>query len=233
MRRFGCCRFGLSLRCSLGGRLFPAAIHKAVLDNRRRHLQIIRVAARKLQIVGLYVICDLAAFDCVKFADAVHGCPESSRCGLVTRGRQNARCARQCQHGHEAQTACPNSVLEGGFQHAALKAKAVLDSTTVETTTNAAKKRRHENRHSSAYLVADSPSTISWQCGRHSVGMGILVIVNVSTQIVTAQSSQNLTPFFLISRHLSEVVSCQTKKAAITRPPPTWFQVFRGAVRPP
>ena len=89
LRGFGC-RLGISFRRSLAGRLFPAAIHKAVLDNRGWHVQIIRIAARKLQVIGLHVIRELAALDCVKFADAVHGRPESGRCGLVTRGRQNA-----------------------------------------------------------------------------------------------------------------------------------------------
>ena len=125
--------------------------------------------------------------------------PHPSRLAVILAGC----CGRQCQHGHEAQAVCPNSVLEGGFQRAALAAKAVLDGTTVEITTIGVKKRSHEKRHSSAYLVADGPCAISWQCGRHSGGMGILVIVNASTQIITTRSSRNLTPFFLISRNLS------------------------------
>ena len=84
----------------------------------------------------------------------------------------------------------------------ALANRVMLDGTTVEITTNGAKKRSHENRHSSAYVVADSPCAIPWQCGRHSGGMDTLVIVNASTQAVTARSSRNLTPFFLISRNL-------------------------------
>ena len=113
---------------------FAAAIHEAVLDNGSRNIQIVGIAAGQLQVIGPYIIRQLAALDGVEFSDIVHGSPETRHCRFFARGRQNAGCARR-EEQRQAQAKPVQSVSEGGLQQSTLPAATELDSTMVDVTT--------------------------------------------------------------------------------------------------